>query len=201
MLWNSIAFDRTALTRIRSAFRSSEFIVIAYLRPVDDHVLSAYAQRVTGSQRFAGSFNEHVSELIDNGWYDYDKRLDDFASVFGRESIRPVWLPWLKRDVLSPFREIFPELAEVPTANELNARRSWLNVAASRRLNVFQGGGTRRLSSFSRQILRRFDPLAKNFPTLDRKFNPMDANTKRPLEMKTFLMLDKLADKFGMSND
>src|SRR6056297_3463403 len=52
MLWNPIAFDKTALCRIREAFPGYKIIILAYLRPVEEHSVSAYAQRVTGPQLY-----------------------------------------------------------------------------------------------------------------------------------------------------
>lgn len=199
MLWNPVSFDRAALIRIRDAFPSSDFIVVVYLRPVESHALSAYAQKVTGPQHSTDSFNETVAKLMGIAWYEYDQRLDDFASVFGREAITPVWLPTLNQDVLHPFRNIFPALEDVPIGKTLNARRSWLYVAVKRRLNVFQSGPARRLSDFCLRILEKFDRLAKKFKKLDEKLNPMSLKTKKGLENKTVVMLDKIRSEWGMS--
>lgn len=196
-LWHPKNFDRAALTRIRNAFRSSEFVVLAYLRPAESHALSSYTQRVKGMMRYSGSFKEHISGLMAEGVYDYDKRLSDFAHVFGADAVKPVWLPWLKRDVLSPFREIFPELSGIETGEDRNIRPGWLYIAGKRRLNSIQG--KRHLVRISNSLLKRLDRVTKKIPQFEAMMNPMDAQTKQELQKKTEAMLNILKKQYDLS--
>jgi hypothetical protein len=197
-LWNKDAFDRAALMRIRDSFPSSEFIVLAYLRPVESHSPSAYAHNVTASRRFTGSFSDHLSEQLEAGVYDYDKRLDEFAEVFGREAIRPVWLPWLNRDVLSPLREIFPGLAAIEVSREANVRTSWTYIAVQRRLNLLQRRPFRRLVRFSLRQMRKLDPIVKSYSKLENAMDPMNETTRRHLQQKTEAMLETLEKQYNL---
>jgi len=198
MLWNPIAFDTPALERIRHVFVSCEFTILAYLRSLESHTLSSYAQRVTGPQLYTGSFSQHVSEAFAAGTYDYKERLDEFAHVFGRDTVRPVWLPWLGRDVLLPFRNVLPELKDVAVEKDYNVRKSWLYVAVKRRLNVLEKTRLCRLSRLVDRLFRRFDALVRKSKRLDSLLEPMDPSTRKNLEKKTEELLEALESDYSM---
>lgn len=201
MLWNPATFDRAALIHIRDTFGPCTFVIFAYLRPVASHAVSGYAQRVTGPQCFTGSFADHLAQMQNWGVYDYAKRLDDFATVFGREAVRPVWLPWMNRDVLAPFRACFPQLAETAPVKDLNQRRSWFFVSVIRWINVTQQTRFRRLGGVLLRLMRGLDGLAKRSAALERTFNPMDAATKQRLDQDTEDMLTILTEQYGVSQN
>ena len=132
------------------------------------------------------------------GTYEYANRLDDFAHVFGRQAVRPIWLPSLNRDVLAPFRDVIPELAQIPMVKERNVRRSWLYVSTVRRLNALKGTAMRRPGIRVRRAMARIDPLAKSVSALENQLNPVDAGTRRGLEEKTELVLRSLRSNYNL---
>lgn len=199
MLWNSVLFDRAALAQIRDVFPDCEFIVVAYLRPVESHVLSGYAQRVTGPQRYTGSLKEHAAELFARGGYDYIERLGDFAEVFGQEAVRPVWLPGLHRDVLAPFREIFPQLGAISAQKDQNIRRGWLFVTLKRRLNLLEGGFLHRPARTVERLLARLDSRVGKASAIDKLLEPMDTQTHQKLEQHTAMVLEGLQTRYKLT--
>lgn len=200
-LWNPVAFDRDALTRIRDTFGASEFIVLAYLRPLEKIAPSHYAQRVTGPQFFTGSFQDHLSDMRDLGEYEYDKRLNDFEHVFGQDAVIPVWLPWLNRDVLQPFRAHLPELTEDEPVQDKNIRKSWLYVACRRKVNVLHKNQWCLLSRICLSLLARIDKLAKNSKRIEGAMYPMGSETRRDLEEKSTVLLDTISKRFHLGEN
>lgn len=198
MLWNAKAFDVPALTRIRDAFPCYEFTILAYLRPIESHALSSYAQSVVGPQRQNIPFKEYVSKQLAGETYKYDRRLDTLISVFGQSAVKPIWLPWLERDVLGPFREVLPELTTLKVINDQNISRSWLYIAMCRNLNRFEGKITRRINTAIRRKVMWIDPVLKRHTMFDAMFNPIDNTTKQTLVEKTKRLLSTLQDKYGI---
>lgn len=196
MLWNPNAFNGSALNRIQSAFSQYEFFILAYLRPLESHAPSSYAQSVVGPQRANINFKEHVTGLFSQHIYDYEERLCTLESIFGENAVRPIWMPWIKGDALSPFRDIFPCLVNVGLADDRNIRRSWMYVSAARRLNNLDRFKLGRLNNYSRRILNRLDRYAKRAPWIEQLFNPVDANIKQTLEKRTDSLLESMQKKY-----
>lgn len=195
MLWNPRAFDFEALKRIRGAFSQYEFNIVVYLRDLESHAPSGYAQRVTGPQRSTITFKQHLDDKLTQDTYDFEKRIEVLEKVFGKKAVRPIWLPWIKDDVLSPFKVIFPGLANLKPADDRNVRKSWLFVACARSLNNLDRLKMGGLNDSLRRILNRFDDSVKRFPRFEKMFNPMDASTKKVLEEKSKMLLESLQKK------
>jgi len=200
MLWNPMAFDTSSLLRIRRFFCDDDFCIISYLRPIEDHILSSYAQRVTGPQMFDGSFAEHCLQLEHAGVYDFQARLQEFSEVFGRDAVHVAWLPWLRGDVLAPFRTILPSLTDLEPCKPLNERKSWFFVAAMRRLNCFKRLPLKKIRRPGKNVLRVLEPVFKKNPRIDKMFAPTEMGGLRRFQDKTELTVEMLKKNYTISD-
>lgn len=172
MLWSPAAFDETALIRIRRAFSGYHITIIAYLRPLEEHIASSYAQRVTGAQRYTGSFQQHSAEMENDGIYEYEKRINQFRSVFGADSVYTEWLPSLRNDVLLPLKTLIAcEYISIPQEDS-NQRKSWTYVRIMRYVNFLLKLRGRRLHNVLERMLLKVDPYIKNTRFLERCMEP-----------------------------
>lgn len=176
MLWNPVAFDERAYEGIQRAFKDYEIQVIAYLRPVADHILSGYAHRVCGPQRYPKKFSDHVQDMVNVGTYEYRSRIASLKKVFGANNVNIAWLPNLKNDVLSPMRQLLPELESVEQVPNMNQSKGWIYVASTRQINRTQKITGRRIANKLQTAALRVDGLASS-KTLQKQFTPANRGT------------------------
>lgn len=156
-LWYPRPYPREVLARIRDEmFPGAEIVPLVYLRDPEKHLMSAYAQHVNGWQEGRMSLREFRRFSYDQGFYDFDSRIEDFRAVFG--SVNVAAFP--QDDVLMPFRRIVPGLPP-GTLDRVNCRRSWGRTRLQRRAN-FLPGLPRRVAN---RLIRRADRLLARFDT------------------------------------
>lgn len=185
MLWNSKAFSKQSFEHIKNAFPGWSFLVLAYLRPVEEHLVSGYAQRVTGPQFYSGSFEQHVQDMESDGVYTYFERLSEISEVFGPDSIMVSWLPGLKGDVLLPVKKAIPELEAAGSVESKNQRKSWFFVTIARHLNRLKGFGLKFFVVLVERVLEKFDFVFRNSSFMENKFNPLTKEKAKYFEELT----------------
>ena len=183
MLWNPIAFDEQSYKQIQQALKNYRIYIIFYFRPVADHMLSGFAQRVCGPQRYSNGFSQHVQDMIKTGTYEYRPRITMLRKLFGADNVAVAWLPNLRGDVLLPMRQLLPQLECVKKTPDMNQRKGWVYVAATRRINgtqTFIGG---RAAHKLRAIAKRLDNVVSS-STLQNSLSPAKQSEIRQIEEK-----------------
>jgi hypothetical protein len=163
MIWKPSTFDKECLIRIRQLFSDYKVKILVSLRSIDKHILSAFAQRVSGPQKYTGTIYDHIIQLNNEGMWDYKNRLDQLANAFGHESIYAYWYDDVKENALIPICSMLNISVPYKISNRVNARHSWLFLSIMRRVNLFRNNKSfisnagyllaSRIESFGRRAL------------------------------------------------
>lgn len=186
ILWNPLAVLDGHLRMFRDYFDDFEIDILFYLRSPVKQAVSGYAQRVSGVQKYTGTFSDHVADMLSAGVWDYSARLDVFRRVFGDDRVHAHSFDQVRDDILAPLVVLMETDIAKRRVPQSNVRKNWTSIALLRKRNVCAAGGKilcarvmARAAALLERAARRSDMVRR---VLDRMGNPMRIEHVRILQ-------------------
>jgi hypothetical protein len=183
MVWHPVAFNEECLTKLREYLPNYHIKILVFLRNIDKHTMSMYAQRVSGPQKFSGTIYDHISEFMDMKIWDYNDRLDTLSKIFGHESVIVHWYDDHQGDTVSILQSYVKHPILHNYKKRLNVRNSWLSISIQNNLNKISNQ-SRFWLRIKRALIFILNRVLSNIKFIDKLFFPLSKKALDQLQEK-----------------
>jgi hypothetical protein len=198
MVWNPVAFNEECLKKLKEHLPNHHIKILVFLRDIDKHTTSMFAQRVSGPQKFSGTIYDHITEFMDMKMWDYRDRLDTLGKIFGHESVEVHWYDDHKESVISILQSYVEHPILQNYEKRLNVRKSWLSISILNILNKISNRSIFWLG-IKRGLVYILNRALNNIKFIDKMFYPLSKRVLDQLQEKN--KIEKLKVKLYYSSN